>query len=67
MKSIKHIMTLLLSLVMILSLIVSSGVITASAVAGAGLQQTSFRSHGVDISFWNVYHYSGDYNEYLTK
>ncbi len=53
MKAIKHILALCLSLVMIFSMVIASGV-TASAVAGAGLQQTSFRSYGADISFWNV-------------
>jgi len=54
MKSIKHIITLCLSLVMIFSLVITSGVMTASAVAGAGIQQTSFRSYGIDVSYWNV-------------
>ncbi len=60
MKSIKHIITLCLSLVMIFSLVVASGVTTASAVAGAGIQQTSFRSYGVDLSYWNVNTASGN-------
>jgi len=38
MKSIKHIITLCLSLAMIFSFVVASGVTTASAVAGAGIQ-----------------------------
>ena len=54
MKSIKHIMAWVLSLVMILSIVVSSGVITASAVAGAGIQSTSYRAYGIDVSYWNV-------------
>ena len=54
MKSIKHIMALCLTLVMIFSVIIPSGVITASAVPGAGIQKTSFRSYGIDVSFWNV-------------
>ena len=53
MKAIKHILALLISLVMLISMVVASGV-TASAIAGAGIQKTSFRSYGADISFWNV-------------
>lgn len=54
MTVIKRAWALALSVLMITSLIIASGVTTASAVAGAGLQQTSFRSYGADISFWNV-------------
>ncbi len=60
MKHIKRILTLCLSVAMIFSMIVASGVTTASALAGAGLQQTSFRSYGADLSFWNVYSSSGN-------
>lgn len=60
MTIIKRAWALALSVLMIASLIIASGVTTASALAGAGLQQTSFRSYGADISFWNVYTASGN-------
>ena len=54
MKATKHILAFALSLMMIFSMVIASGVMTASAIAGGGLQQSSFRSYGADISFWNV-------------
>ena len=54
MKAIKHILAFALSLMMIFSTVIASGVMTASAIAGGGLQQSSFRSYGADLSFWNV-------------
>ena len=53
MKATKHILALLLSLAMIFSMIVASGVMTASAIAGGGLPTTYYRAYGVDLSFWN--------------
>ncbi len=54
MKAMKHILAFALSLMMIFSMVIASGVMTASAIAGGGLQQSSFRSYGADLSFWNV-------------
>ena len=54
MKATKHILALCLSLVMIFSTIVATGVLTASAIPGGGVQQSSFRAYGADVSFWNV-------------
>ena len=53
MKAIKHILALCLSLLMIVSMIVSTGAMTASAIAGGGLPTTYYRSYGVDLSSWN--------------
>ena len=60
MKLVKRISALAISVLMVASLIIASGVTTASAMAGAGLQQTSFRSYGADVSYWNVYSSSGN-------
>ena len=54
MKAIKHILALCLSIVMIASMIVSSGVMTASAIAGGGVASSTYRAYGADLSFWNV-------------
>ncbi len=53
MKAIKHILALCLSLVMVFSMVIASGVMTASAIAGGGLPTTYYRSYGVDLSYWN--------------
>ena len=60
MKTIKHLFAFCLALAMLFAMVVASGVFTASAMNGAGLQQTTFRSYGADISFWNVSVSSGN-------
>ncbi|MBE6683069.1 MAG: hypothetical protein E7595_02830 [Ruminococcaceae bacterium] len=54
MKAIKHILALCLSITMIFSMILSAGVMNASAIAGGGLQSSTYRAYGADLSFWNV-------------
>ena len=60
MKTIKHLFAFCLALAMLFAMVVASGVFTVSAMNGAGLQQTTFRSYGADISFWNVSVSSGN-------
>ncbi len=65
MKLFKNIISLALAALMVCSVVVATGVFSAvsvSAIAGAGIKQTSFRSYGADISFWNVS--SGSTNNY---
>ena len=54
MKITKHILALCLSLAMLFTMIIASGVMTASAMPGAGAKQTTFRAYGADLSKWNV-------------
>ncbi len=60
MTFIKRSFALSLVLAMLFTAVFATGVFTASAVQGAGLQQTTFRSYGADISFWNVSVSSGN-------
>jgi|GEM_PF-1660638 len=60
MKLFKRMFALCLVLAMMFTAVIATGVFSASAVPGAGLQQTTFRSYGADISFWNVSVSSGN-------
>ena len=53
MKATKHILALCLSLILVFSTIIASGVLTVSAIPGGGLPTTYYRAYGVDLSYWN--------------
>ena len=66
MRLFKHIIAFVLAVLMLASMVVATGVFSVSvdAIAGGGIQQTTFRSYGADISFWNVYASNGnDYSK----
>ena len=56
MKNMKKALSLCLVLVMLVAMVIPMNLATlnASAIAGGGLQQSSYRAYGADLSFWNV-------------
>jgi hypothetical protein len=56
MKLFKRICSLCLILTMLFAMVIPMNMttLTASAIAGGGLQQSSYRAYGADLSFWNV-------------
>lgn len=54
MKNMKRLLACLLAVMMLVSMAVSNGVMTASAIDGAGTSGTKVYKHGIDISYWNV-------------
>ncbi len=56
MKLFKRFCALCLILAMLVAVVLPMNMttLTASAIAGGGLQQTSYRAYGADLSFWNV-------------
>ncbi len=54
MKCMKRIVSCMMALMLLVTMVASSGVLTASAIAGAGVSDTYVRKHGIDLSYWNV-------------
>ncbi len=54
MKNMKRLLSCLLAVMMLVSMMVSNGVMTASAIDGAGCANNDKSLLGIDLSYWNV-------------
>ncbi|MBQ3068800.1 MAG: SH3 domain-containing protein [Clostridia bacterium] len=54
MKSIKRILSVVLTVLMVCGMILPCTMMTASALEGVGKSDTYTRIHGIDLSYWNV-------------
>ncbi len=54
MKYVKRLLSCLLAVMLLVSMVVSSGVMTASAIDGAGYSNNDKSLLGIDLSYWNV-------------